>query len=812
MAITRTVKKSKGGVQDLLLGKGTVTQDRAGGAYVIDKLDLPVAVDSVEEMQALDTEDFTRARVYSDDITFQDYIYQGGEWRLAIVPLKGLTEAEHSVYIGKATELTVDTTNKELYLHDGVTPGGKRVVPIGTGSDELPLNSDFGSAAREDIGTAFDQVSLNSGTVYPVASVQNLVGLIGVQGGQQVAMKGWHPSSDTGGGTLYWDSTKPRTSHDGGSVFSPTVPFSVVTSDYLAGVGETNGGDLGCWVRQSSTESKSPNAYGFTIVAPDVASLEGALSNATVATLPENSDLRSEKGTVLSVPATLSTLRIPPSAKLPQDYVTEKGVYDIPKTASLSNAIENLYTPDDDYSWIQFESASRFQVAIPTNDKSNKVTWRYDNADSNFDGPNTFTRPYLQTIVNYSLYSVLENFNFADFTTVGTWFAAGSYKYAEVTNDKVSLTTTASKIRMSFFSRPNAGIADIFIDGQPANLVPQVDLYAASDTVTDVFVADNLALGDHLIEIVVTGTKNASSSDVRVYVSDVWGIRTFSSITDETDQAILDPATVTTDIIAPYRTYNSATTYAMAFRPDAVPSGATDFYGSIHGYEERTSLEIQADGKIISYVTGEFHKARTLQIKQKTLLKHPDTALDMAEIVLVESFTKNGYSQSYSITWLQDVYFRNGYTQMWTSFGGLAGGIPGDVNGWNDRVLLSTGYDVSTLAGGAGIAAEGKSFADEVLFYGTSYDAGTYPLRNVNSGSMGMLVTMPNYQQSMLNFEYGNAAIDQTWIQQRSTFNKMYVQPLNGAGLVEAGKVFKGNMRVKPIFAATNMVSDTFKP
>lgn len=58
------------------------------------------------------------------------------------IKLRRGTEAEHSTFTGALAELTVDTTNKELRLHDGVTQGGKRVAPIGTGSSEIQTNND----------------------------------------------------------------------------------------------------------------------------------------------------------------------------------------------------------------------------------------------------------------------------------------------------------------------------------------------------------------------------------------------------------------------------------------------------------------------------------------------------------------------------------------------------------------------------------------------------------------------------------------------------------------------------------------------
>lgn len=43
------------------------------------------------------------------------------------VQLRGGTSDEHSEFIGADREVTVDTTNKTLRVHDGVTPGGNRL-------------------------------------------------------------------------------------------------------------------------------------------------------------------------------------------------------------------------------------------------------------------------------------------------------------------------------------------------------------------------------------------------------------------------------------------------------------------------------------------------------------------------------------------------------------------------------------------------------------------------------------------------------------------------------------------------------------
>ena len=132
------------------------------------------------------------------------------------VKLRRGTSTEHETFTGASAELTVDTTEQELVLHDGVTPGGKRV-----GIDKVKA----------------------------VNSVADLAGFDGTKDDQQISLKGWHPDSDVGGGILYWDAARPKSEHNGGTVFSPTVPFSNDEAIYNAGTGETEPSGSGCWVR-----------------------------------------------------------------------------------------------------------------------------------------------------------------------------------------------------------------------------------------------------------------------------------------------------------------------------------------------------------------------------------------------------------------------------------------------------------------------------------------------------------------------------------------------------------------------------------
>lgn len=106
------------------------------------------------------------------------------------------------------------------------------------------------SAPLKIIWTEDDIVSDLSAVsgVSSIASVENLSGLVGVDG-QQISLLGWHPDSDVGGGTLYFDEARDKSDHNGGTVFSPTVPWTTTTADYLDAVDETDPSGTGCWVR-----------------------------------------------------------------------------------------------------------------------------------------------------------------------------------------------------------------------------------------------------------------------------------------------------------------------------------------------------------------------------------------------------------------------------------------------------------------------------------------------------------------------------------------------------------------------------------
>lgn len=75
----RIVSKNLAGLEDLLLGKGTVYQERASETYLVTKIPFLYPCDSLAERDLLDTDKFQYAAVFDAGVvTF--YRYDSGAW------------------------------------------------------------------------------------------------------------------------------------------------------------------------------------------------------------------------------------------------------------------------------------------------------------------------------------------------------------------------------------------------------------------------------------------------------------------------------------------------------------------------------------------------------------------------------------------------------------------------------------------------------------------------------------------------------------------------------------------------------------
>lgn len=84
------------------------------------------------------------------------------------------------------------------------------------------------------------------------ASIKDLILVKSPTNNQRVDVLGFYTDSLRGGGTFRFRSSVAKSSHNGITVISPTVPFDGATTNtlsFLSGTGETDPSGTGCWVR-----------------------------------------------------------------------------------------------------------------------------------------------------------------------------------------------------------------------------------------------------------------------------------------------------------------------------------------------------------------------------------------------------------------------------------------------------------------------------------------------------------------------------------------------------------------------------------
>lgn len=93
-----------------------------------------------EELDNFDKSDLGGIGI-DEDLNGIEVIYRGG------------TSEEHENFIGAEKEITVDTTNWSLRVHDGITPGGHK-INSSQNNNSLFLNSPNGSTWRITVSDA----------------------------------------------------------------------------------------------------------------------------------------------------------------------------------------------------------------------------------------------------------------------------------------------------------------------------------------------------------------------------------------------------------------------------------------------------------------------------------------------------------------------------------------------------------------------------------------------------------------------------------------------------------------------------------
>lgn len=461
--------------------------------------------------------------------------------------------------------------------------------------------------------------------------------------------------------------------------------------------------------------------------------------------------------------------------------------------------------------FVREDALTRFYVYQPSNLPTNRFVYRYDRGEEQFDGPQ-FNRPYLQRQIYHSEITPRIDLGINDAHKVGDWIQSGIYEYSDVSGDYIEWKFTGTAARIVWLRNTNAGSAIITIDGKPANLVSDINMYGdAGSQSTEV--ADGLFYGEHTIRVTVTNGKDPNSTGFRCYINANAGLRFNAALPDKIYRGnTTDYPELVASKSKAYRFSDSATTYALAFRLASNVGASTPFIGSVHGYENVDSFQLFIDGvEQEDWMDGDegYSRLRSgymIQLKHKSQLFHPDDEGAFANITLIETYTAEGYNQSYSIEWLKDISSANGYTQMWTANGGVAGGVSGALNGWCNNVSFTSGenYYLDGEQGGVG-----KNLANQVLFWGTKYNM-NHPLREEFSGDVAMLITFPNLTESMQGFNVAKTSkSDGLWVNDIERHKKLYMQTFRG-GTRKEGDITRGKMHIKLIYSPNNGCYDAF--
>ncbi|MDH2397559.1 right-handed parallel beta-helix repeat-containing protein [Providencia rettgeri] len=106
------------------------------------------------------------------------------------------------------------------------------------------------ASLRGELLTDNGALSVSNATIY-VSSLLSMIMLPieRLKNGQQVITREYKSLSEIGGGRYFYSENTEKRYHDGGTIISPTVPFTSNQMNYLNGVGETDLYGKGCFVR-----------------------------------------------------------------------------------------------------------------------------------------------------------------------------------------------------------------------------------------------------------------------------------------------------------------------------------------------------------------------------------------------------------------------------------------------------------------------------------------------------------------------------------------------------------------------------------
>ena len=125
---------------------------------------------------------------------------------------------------------------------------GKRALSSQAAKDSVNAAQASADAAEASALAAQEAAANSSRTVDSIAALK----VLDSSNIQRATVIGYYAKGDGGGGEFYWDETALKSNHNGGTIISPTVPFTGTSAgvvEFLAGTGETLPVGFGCWRR-----------------------------------------------------------------------------------------------------------------------------------------------------------------------------------------------------------------------------------------------------------------------------------------------------------------------------------------------------------------------------------------------------------------------------------------------------------------------------------------------------------------------------------------------------------------------------------
>ena len=198
-------------------------------------------------------------------------------------------------------------------------------------------------------------------------------------------------------------------------------------------------------------------------------------------------------------------------------------------------------------------------------------------------------------------------FSDASIIYTGSWSAFATYKQSTTTNDHADFTFTGNRIVFNGVVGSGSGIAGIYLDGI---LVATVDQYQSGGAVIvdGEYDSGTLAQGTHTIRVLVTGTKNPSSSGYYVSINsfDVYSITPGVIISFDGSLSYVlgdsiaghswsfpgSSATTGLATATPTATYIAVGTYRFSDEQTAVNGKITTAYGYVQVFDYESNLPI----------------------------------------------------------------------------------------------------------------------------------------------------------------------------------------------------------------------------